>query len=219
LVDFFLTDSSLRGIRRTAAVTRLWRKLRRVIAKSWILSCCYYPLQGHRLSGRAKDEIWYFAYGANMNDSAFRVRRGIQPLEHRSGHVKGYRLRFNLDGRPRGKAALANLHPDANAEVWGVLYRITRRDLLRLDSTEGVPGRGYRHFIVEVEGADGRRVRAVTYMAKGKEVDGKPSLRYITLLRDGARAHGPGALHSISGKRRARAISKSTIRCWFGGQR
>ena len=26
-------------------------------------------------------------------------------------------------------------------------------------------------------------------MADGKEVDGKPSLRYITLLRDGALAH------------------------------
>jgi gamma-glutamylcyclotransferase len=30
----------------------------------------------------------------------------------------------------------------------------------------------------------------VTYIAQGMEVDGRPSLRYITLLRDGARAHG-----------------------------
>jgi gamma-glutamylcyclotransferase len=27
-------------------------------------------------------------------------------------------------------------------------------------------------------------------MARGKETDGLPSLRYISLLRDGARAHG-----------------------------
>jgi hypothetical protein len=27
-------------------------------------------------------------------------------------------------------------------------------------------------------------------MARGKETDGVPSLRYISLLRDGARAHG-----------------------------
>jgi gamma-glutamylcyclotransferase len=27
-------------------------------------------------------------------------------------------------------------------------------------------------------------------MAQGKETDGLPSLRYISLLRDGARAHG-----------------------------
>src|ERR1700736_2530415 len=170
-------------------VRRLRPKLRRLIAKSWILSRCYYPLCGHRLSGRAKDEIWYFAYGANMHDSAFGVRRGIQPLEHRSGHIRGYRLRFNLEGRPRGKAAPANLRSDRDAEVWGVLYRITRRDLIRLDSTEGVPGGRYRHVVVEAEDDDGRQLQAVTYMAHGKEVDGKPSLRYITLLRDGARAH------------------------------
>jgi gamma-glutamylcyclotransferase len=165
-------------------------RLRRLVAKSWILSRCYYPLRGHCLSGRAKDEIWYFAYGANMHDTAFRVRRGIQPLEHRSGRIKGCRLRFNLDGRPSGKAAPANLHPDPDAEVWGVLYRITKRDLIRLDSTEGVPGRGYRHVAIEAEDRNGRVIRAVTYMAPGKEVDGKPSLRYITLLREGARTHG-----------------------------
>ena len=171
-------------------VRRLRPKLRRLIAKSWILSRCCYPLCGHRLSGRAKDEIWYFAYGANMHDSAFRVRRGIQPLEHRSGHIKGYGLRFNLEGRPRGNAAPANLHPDPDAEVWGVLYRITRRDLIRLDSTEGVPGRGYRHVVIEAEDRNGRVIPAVTYIAQGKEVDGKPSLRYITLLREGARTYG-----------------------------
>ena len=171
------------------ALRRLRPKLRRLIAKSWILSRCYYPLRGHRLSGRAKDQIWYFAYGANMHDSAFRVRRGIQPLEHRSGRIKGYRLRFNLGGRPSGKAAPANLHPDPDAEVWGVLYRITRRDLIRLDSTEGVPGRGYRHVVVEAEDRNGRVIPAVTYIAPGKEMDGKPSLRYITLLREGARTH------------------------------
>jgi hypothetical protein len=30
----------------------------------------------------------------------------------------------------------------------------------------------------------------LTYVAEGKEDDGYPSLRYLTLLRDGARAHG-----------------------------
>jgi cation transport regulator ChaC len=155
-----------------------------------LLSRCYYQSRGARLRGRPGQEIWYFAYGANMDDSTFRVRRCIRSLEYRSGRVKGYRLRFNLDGRPKGRSAPANLHPDPDAEVWGVLYRITRRELLRLDLTEGVPGRGYQHIEIEAEDRDGRVVRAITYMARGKEVDGKPSLRYITLIRDGARAHG-----------------------------
>jgi hypothetical protein len=33
-------------------------------------------------------------------------------------------------------------------------------------------------------------IPAITYIAQGKEVDGKPSLRYITLLREGARTYG-----------------------------
>jgi gamma-glutamylcyclotransferase len=103
---------------------------------------------------------------------------------------RGYRLRFNLEGRPKGKAAPANLCLDRDAEVRGVLYRITQRDLIRLDSTEGVPGRGYRHIIVEAQDTNGQLLQAVTYMAPGNEIDGKPSLRYIKQLRDGARAQG-----------------------------
>jgi gamma-glutamylcyclotransferase (GGCT)/AIG2-like uncharacterized protein YtfP len=70
------------------------------------------------------------------------------------------------------------LHPDPDAEVWGVLYRITKRDLMRLDLTEGVPGRGYRHVLIEAEDRSGRMVQAITYIAQGNEFDGKPSLRY-----------------------------------------
>ena len=128
-----------------------------------------------------------------MHDSAFRERRGMRPIEWRAGRVLGYRLRFNLEGRPRGKAAPANLVPDADADVWGVLYLITRAGLVHLDSTEGVPGRRYRQLWVDGEDAQGNRLRAVTYIADSKETDGNPSLRYITLLREGARAHGlPG---------------------------
>ncbi len=165
-------------------------ELRRLIAKSWTLSRLRYRLHGIVLSGNPKDRVWYFAFGANMHDSAFLERRRMRPLEWRVGRLKGYRLRFNLEGRPRGKAAPANISPDAEAEVWGVLYLITRADLVHLDSTEGVPGRRYRHLWMEVEDIDGERLPAMTYIADGREEDGNPSLRYITLLRTGARAHG-----------------------------
>ena len=165
-------------------------KLRRAINKSWFLAKLYYRWHGIELTGQPGDEAWYFAFGANMHDSAFRQRRSMDPLEWRAGRVKGYRLRFNLEGRPRGKAAPANISPDPDGEVWGVLYLITRAAMVHLDSTEGVPGRRYRHLGVEAEDIDGNRISAFTYIADGKEKDGRPSLRYITLLRDGARAHG-----------------------------
>jgi hypothetical protein len=102
---------------------RILLKFSGLIGSSWALSWCLYRLHGIRLIGPPREEIWYFAYGANMHDSAFRERRGMCPREWRPGRVLGYRLRFNLEGRPRGKAAPANLCADPAAEVWGVLTR------------------------------------------------------------------------------------------------
>ena len=174
-------------------MVRLHGRPRRLVARSWGLSWLYYRLHGLKLAGRPGEHVWYFAYGANMHDRAFRQRRRMRPVDQRVGRIRGYRLRFNLEGRPKGRAAPANLAADAEAEVWGVLYKVTRRDLLRLDATEGVPGRGYRPQWFEAEDRDGRMLSVVAYIARGNETDGTPSLRYLTLLREGARANGlPG---------------------------
>jgi cation transport regulator ChaC len=169
---------------------RFLLKLNGLLSKSWTLSWCLYRLHGIRLIGPPSASVWYFAYGANMHDSAFREWRGMRALEWLPARVRGYRLRFNLEGRPRGKAAPANLYADPQAEVWGVLYKITRRDLVRLDATEGVPWWRYRQLWLDAEDIGGNTFRAVTYIAQGNKDDGNPSLRYITLLREGARAHG-----------------------------
>lgn len=163
---------------------------RRLLARSWLVSRWHYRRHGLVLDGRPSDLIWYFAYGSNMDEGTFVGRRRIKPLDSRAGRIAGYRLRFNLEGRPKGRAAPANICPDADQEVWGVLYKITRRDLLRLDSTEGVPGRGYRPTWLTALDRDGRPLVAVAYVATGKETDGSPSHRYISLLREGARRHG-----------------------------
>jgi gamma-glutamylcyclotransferase len=163
---------------------------RRLVAKSWVASRLQYRRHGLMLEGRPSDQVWYFAYGSNMHKGTFEVRRGIVPLERRVGRLEGYRLRFNLEGRPKGKAAPANICVAPGCEVWGALYRITRRDLLRLNSTEGIPGRGYKPIVLAAMDGNGNIVAAITYVAEGKEIDGDPSLRYITLLREGARSHG-----------------------------
>ena len=161
-----------------------------IVVRLWPLTRLWYRSWGLVLDGRPGDGVWYFAYGANMHDSAFRARRGMRPSEWRAGCITGYRLRFNLEGRPKGRAAPANIMADADAEVWGVLYRITRRALVRLNASEGIPGRRYRPLWLSAEDAEGQTVEAVTYIANGMERDGNPSLRYITLVREVARAPG-----------------------------
>ncbi len=160
-------------------------------ALRWQLAKWRYRRHGVRLDGQPDEEVWHFAYGSNMSEQVFCGRRAMAPLEWRVGCLAGYRLRFNLDGRPRGRAAPANIAYDPDGEVWGVLYRITRAALVHLDRTEGVPqGRRYRHLHGEARDIDGNALEIVTYIADGNEADGNPSLRYITLLREGARAHG-----------------------------
>ncbi len=173
-------------IKTRRLLKRLWVP---IIMRLWPLARLWYRVWGLTLDGSPSDEVWYFAYGANMHDSAFLERRKMRPLEWRVGRVRGYRLRFNLEGRPKGKAAPANISADENAEVWGVLYRMTRRDMVWLNSTEGVPGWRYRPIWLEAEDQHGIRIPFFTYIADGGEMDGNPSLRYLRLLREGARAH------------------------------
>jgi hypothetical protein len=85
----------------------------------------------------------------------FRNWRGLRPREWRAGRIRGYKLRFNLKAPPRGTITYANLSADPNAEVWGVLYKITRRDLVRLEATEGVPWWRYRPLWLDAEDLGG----------------------------------------------------------------
>lgn len=173
------------------------RNTRRVLRRAciacavrvWPIARAWYRLNGLKLDGHPNEYVWYFAYGANMHESAFIERRKMRPLEARAGRLSGYRLRFNLEGRPKGRAAPANISLDVGSEVWGVLYRISTRELVRLNASEGIPGRRYQLLEREILDDNGNRITATTYIADGLEADGTPSLRYITLLRDGARAH------------------------------
>ena len=165
-------------------------KLSSLPTRCWALAWSLYRLYGIRLIGPPDEHIWYFAYGANMHDSAFRDWRGMRPIEWRPARLSGYRLRFDVRQFPGRKMAYANLSADPNAEVWGVLYKITRRELVRLDATEGIPWSRYRQLWLEVEDIAGNTLRAVTYMAQGGKKEGEPSFRYLTLMREGAQAHG-----------------------------
>ena len=51
---------------------RLLLRLHGYLARSWWLSRGLYRLHGLSLIGPPHEEVWYFAYGANMHDSAFR---------------------------------------------------------------------------------------------------------------------------------------------------
>ncbi len=134
-------------------------------------------------------EHWYFGYGSNMETRTFVGRRGMRPRESCVGRLDDWVLAFDLPTGP-GERGAANVHPRTDAEVWGVLHRITPAEAQRLDRSEGVHHGAYTRIEVEVERGDGSRVCAFTYRSRRVDPTRKPSRRYLGLLLAGARDHG-----------------------------
>ncbi len=136
-----------------------------------------------------ESRVWYFAYGSNMQRATFIGRRGMRPDKSTWGRLEGYRLTFDL-AIGKGERGVANIVVDPLASVCGVLHRITRAELEKLDRTEGVQHGVYEHAVVEVCCDAATIVDAHAYVSTLGKDGRKPSPRYLGLLLDGAREYG-----------------------------
>ena len=87
--------------------------------------------------------------------------------------------------------AFASLEPAGlDSECHGVVTTLTPFDWLRLCASEGVPA-AYKVVSIDVERYDGRIARCYTLQAARPAREAlKPSLRYLALIREGAREAG-----------------------------
>jgi hypothetical protein len=129
----------------------------------------------------------YFAYGSNM-DPAQMTARCPSALLVCVVVLTGYRLVFNRSGsyRPGG---VANLEPDPDERVYGVLWKLTTADLQSLDQTEDP--RAYRREQLKVHSMDGKPYSCHAYLAIPDQPD-VPDCAYLdTLIQAGSRAGLP----------------------------
>jgi gamma-glutamylcyclotransferase (GGCT)/AIG2-like uncharacterized protein YtfP len=73
--------------------------------------------------------------------------------------------------------------------VEGGVYEISDRDLRRLDNLEGYPGQANR-INVTVFTEAGQALKAVTYVKIAQSEETKPSVEYLTLIKQGYRDWG-----------------------------
>ncbi|KAK4182317.1 hypothetical protein QBC35DRAFT_510212 [Podospora australis] len=147
---------------------------------------------------------WYFGYGSNMVTSVMRSR-GTELLEVKAVCVPGYILTFDVFGLPYAEPAMASIAkyrtpsvsggPDSEItklgippDVHGVAYLLSRADIQKLIASEG-GGVAYREITISgipLEGMD-ESISMITLIAKyPRRPNAAPSLRYLTLLRQGA---------------------------------
>ena len=134
-------------------------------------------------------DCWYFAYGSNLFPEWKEDRTKTKIRQARRCRLVGYRLAFNKrgsDGYVR-----ANIVPDPQGEVWGVIYLCSPQAMEKLDGCEGAPFH-YRRVPVEVITDRGEQVQAVTYQATAawQCEEGFPQRDYAQLIVQGARYHG-----------------------------
>lgn len=124
----------------------------------------------------------YFAYGSNMNPSKME-KLNIRFNERVRATLRGYTLKFNKASSLNPDEGYANIVPDKEGTVEGVLYEITDSDLVKLDEYEGYPFH-YTRITVKVETERGEVIEAITYTACYDRIKNglKPSKRYLKNL-------------------------------------
>lgn len=143
-----------------------------------------------------RSDKWYLAYGSNLNSATFIGRRNISPIKHSRVIVPGYCLTFDISGIPYGEPGFGSIAKREELEnctkqptLQGVAYLVTAEDYAHIIATEG-GGASYKQIEVDAyfpESSMGFKVW--TLQARRPRSDCQPSLRYITIIREGAREH------------------------------
>lgn len=131
----------------------------------------------------------YFAYGSNCNP-AIMQKKGVEFASRRRAVLRGYRLLFNKralrEALPEG-IGFANINPDAEGTVEGILYEIVADHLAFLDQSERYPEH-YNRIEVEVQSENGTEP-CLTYVAQADKtaaglIPSRNYLNHILAARD-----------------------------------
>jgi hypothetical protein len=119
----------------------------------------------------------HFAYGSNMHPAVMRRHApNAEPIGVAS--LADYRFIITADG-------YASVEPARTHMVHGVLWRLTPRDRVSLDTWENIAGGLYSATTLPVL-AEGRRVLVLVYLARPRG-PGRPRAGYMELVLEAAR--------------------------------
>jgi gamma-glutamylcyclotransferase (GGCT)/AIG2-like uncharacterized protein YtfP len=137
--------------------------------------------------------VLYFAYGSNLDWAQMRQRCPSARFVC-VAKLPGHKLAFTHKSRDRG-CGVADVIPDANAEVWGAVYQIDERDIGSLDGSEGYsPGRALaqnsynrKEQHVFSDGDSKKPLATWIYIAQRQENPHLPNAAYKNLIVEGAK--------------------------------
>ena len=127
--------------------------------------------------------LFYFAYGSNMSYKRLDDRKINYDIIG-TAILLNYKLIFNKKSKKNSEIGFANIINFNGGRVEGILYRISKEDLLKLDVFEGYPEHYRRDYLkVYVLDCDSD-VYAITYIANDRWISesAKPTKEYLSCL-------------------------------------
>lgn len=135
--------------------------------------------------GGARVDVFF--YGLFMDEALLR-EKGLNPVNRRVASVENFRLAIG---------ERATLVPSAGANVYGVLFSLTKEELDALYSEESVGA--YRPETVDARADGGGVVRALCFNLPAPPPEGERNPQYVSKLRELAARTGlpPAYVSSI----------------------
>ncbi len=125
--------------------------------------------------------MYYFAYGANLNQKQMKERcPDSKPLF--TAVLPNYKLVF-VGWSRQWRGGVASIKSFRGERVRGAIYEVTEACLQRLDRYES----GYNRLKVTVVGEDDEHIEAITYVKTGRLEDAMPSKEYLAIIQQGLR--------------------------------
>jgi gamma-glutamylcyclotransferase (GGCT)/AIG2-like uncharacterized protein YtfP len=125
----------------------------------------------------------YFAYGSNLSTSQM-TRRCPTCKTLKIGCLEGYRLAFNYYSSG-WNGGVADIVVDAESEVWGLIYELSKEDLQCLDNCEGYPD-VYTRFQTSIKTRSGTISNVWVYTVVQKKNFVPPTKAYIEIIKSAA---------------------------------
>ena len=130
------------------------------------------------LTTRGEQNVFCFAYGANLSDSVLQ-RRKIRLVSRRPFVLKNYQLNFKHPS-PFAGVGFASVEPSESGKVYGELLEFSKLDALRMDFYELVPIlQRYKRIVHQQDGIQ------FYFYQTGFPAEGlEPTSKYLSFITD-----------------------------------
>ncbi len=129
--------------------------------------------------------LYYFAFGSNMDKQQMNGRN-VEFTDMQKGVMRDWKLVFNKRKWKEDGVGFANIVPEYDSTVEGIIYKVNENTIQTLDESEGVP-KAYHKKTMLVENSNKEFVNCIVYIANHSRTDNliKPKKEYLDHLLEG----------------------------------